>query len=569
MAERSYKPTEAVASNARRGLEMRQRVKAGTSVGVARARDLGNRTPVSLETIGRMVSYFARHGAQRPADEGTEAKPTPWLVAWMLWGGDAGRRWANAIWKREGRSDSARGLAREWARVAMPDGVQVVNPKGLTVGTPFRTLAADEAVRSEQDGSLLGRLSADDLREMVRVFYAQSALGEGAPRINYNHGPSRGGHPDIYGEAVGLFVADDGERGLGLYVVPGWTEHGAEFVRRHATPDGGSVLSNSPEFIAGAPVFARGGGESDDDPEVLGMAAFVGVALTPTPQQQERIIDPVRLSRGAHTEPRAGEEYGMDAEKRPETGSVDERLAAMEAAHRGLMERLTKLAEAVEDIAGRMKDTGEVAEEMAAKPDEMSVDAAAELARSVAEAEDALAPEQRAELARRISEGDAKALSGEDVSAKVAALSRKLVVALSLRGEDRVTALSREVADLRTEAVKAKVEAERTRLRAMGASAERTERLVGMYARKVADPKAWAKVVGDACPYEAAVSDLKARPDVEVGKRSGVSADLSAPEAHTVDSVRAWAREHNVAGSVVEQAKAYANAKGIDLGVIQ
>lgn len=56
------KPTESMANNAKRGLELRKKHgKGGTSVGVARARDISNRKDMSPETVSRMVSYFARH----------------------------------------------------------------------------------------------------------------------------------------------------------------------------------------------------------------------------------------------------------------------------------------------------------------------------------------------------------------------------------------------------------------------------------------------------------------------------------------------------------------------------
>ena len=99
-ANETFTPPERVASAARRGLRLREKVDAGTAVGVARANQLAGQEPVSLDTIGRMVSYFARHGAQKPENPGTDAEPTPWLVAWLLWGGDAGRSWANGIWEK-------------------------------------------------------------------------------------------------------------------------------------------------------------------------------------------------------------------------------------------------------------------------------------------------------------------------------------------------------------------------------------------------------------------------------------------------------------------------------------
>lgn len=563
MAE-SFKPPESVASNARKGLEMRKRVKGGTDVGVARARDLSNRKSVSLETIGRMVSYFARHGAQRPDDEGTEANPTPWLVAWMLWGGDAGRRWANSVWKREGKTEASRGPAVEWARRELPDGVRIVNPKGLQVGTPFRTLTAGAYVRSERDGEVLGKVNADALHEMVRVFYAQCERQEGAPRLNYNHGPTRGGHADIYGEAVGLFVADDGKRGAGLYVVPGWTEYGAEFVAKHATPSGDSVLSNSPEFSLG-PVYARTGGESDEDAEILGSAWFMGCALTPTPQQSESIIDPVRLSRGATTEAPGPKGDGMDAEKRPDGGGMDER-ERIDALEDGLKALNAKMDEKFDAIMERLSGD---AEEMGAAPKaEMSTEPVEALALSVATAEDALSGEQRAELARRISDADAKALTGEDATAKVVALSRKQQAIAEVKGAAEVAELSRRMKVLEADAIAAKVDLKRAELRQMGGSAERVERLVKLYTRKLSAPTAWAQVHGDdACPFEAGVAELKARPDVEFG-RAGVDAEPVTAEVHTISAVKAWARDGGVQGTVVEQAKAYCKAKGVDFNQI-
>lgn len=100
--EESFVPPQGVADAAARGLELRKEFgRGGTEVGVARARDLSNRRPVSAETIGRMASFFARHGGQdagKPPAAGEE--PDAGYIAWLLWGGDAGERWASTIRKR-------------------------------------------------------------------------------------------------------------------------------------------------------------------------------------------------------------------------------------------------------------------------------------------------------------------------------------------------------------------------------------------------------------------------------------------------------------------------------------
>lgn len=105
----SFKPPVSVANQAKLGLELRREFgRGGTEVGVARARDLANRKGISLDTIGRMVSYFARHAVDAEA-KGSESRgfwkkpsnPSAGWIAWLLWGGDSGRRWCNSIWRKE------------------------------------------------------------------------------------------------------------------------------------------------------------------------------------------------------------------------------------------------------------------------------------------------------------------------------------------------------------------------------------------------------------------------------------------------------------------------------------
>jgi hypothetical protein len=100
-----FTPPQSVREAARRGLELRSKFnRGGTAVGIARARDLSNGKSVSASTIKRMVSFFARHAVDKRPDWGNPDKPTNGYIAHMLWGGDAGRGWANKI---------ARGLDKE------------------------------------------------------------------------------------------------------------------------------------------------------------------------------------------------------------------------------------------------------------------------------------------------------------------------------------------------------------------------------------------------------------------------------------------------------------------------
>jgi len=96
----NFKPPVSVASEAQRGLNWRaEHGRGGTVVGVARARDLSNRKAISPQTIRRMVSYFARHQGDRRGRGYASGPgfPSAGRVAWALWGGDAGRAWANKV----------------------------------------------------------------------------------------------------------------------------------------------------------------------------------------------------------------------------------------------------------------------------------------------------------------------------------------------------------------------------------------------------------------------------------------------------------------------------------------
>ena len=95
----SYTPTTEMANNAEKALRVRESKpdsqKGMTSVGLARARDLINRRPLSEETVRRMKAYFDRHEIDKQG--ATWNEPGKGWQAWNGWGGDAGRAWANRI----------------------------------------------------------------------------------------------------------------------------------------------------------------------------------------------------------------------------------------------------------------------------------------------------------------------------------------------------------------------------------------------------------------------------------------------------------------------------------------
>ena len=99
-----YKPSQAMASNAARGLELREKWgRGGTAVGVARARDLKRRATLSRDTVARMHSFFSRHAVDKDSKAWKQGMPdggpSAGKIAWLLWGGDSGRSWAAARMK--------------------------------------------------------------------------------------------------------------------------------------------------------------------------------------------------------------------------------------------------------------------------------------------------------------------------------------------------------------------------------------------------------------------------------------------------------------------------------------
>jgi hypothetical protein len=86
---------------AEKGLAWRDEYgRGGTEVGVARARDISNRKSLSPDTINRMTSYFARHEVDKQGEGWSpdeDGFPSAGRIAWALWGGDAGRTWAEKV----------------------------------------------------------------------------------------------------------------------------------------------------------------------------------------------------------------------------------------------------------------------------------------------------------------------------------------------------------------------------------------------------------------------------------------------------------------------------------------
>lgn len=116
----NFKPTEAMAEVAARGLAYRERGgggglttreagEAGVGSGVQRATDIKNRRELTPDTIKRMVAFFDRHEKNAKIGAGLKPWEDRGHVAWLLWGGDVGRRWANVRLRQMRDADTEAG----------------------------------------------------------------------------------------------------------------------------------------------------------------------------------------------------------------------------------------------------------------------------------------------------------------------------------------------------------------------------------------------------------------------------------------------------------------------------
>jgi hypothetical protein len=117
-----------------------------TSVGIARARDLINKRPMSEDTVRRMKAYFDRHEADKQG-ETWDQQGKGWQ-AWNGWGGDEGYAWATAIVERLNKAETKQANSA---------------PVDARVEFDARSVASDPA-RSEK------KMSATDWIEAITHF---------------------------------------------------------------------------------------------------------------------------------------------------------------------------------------------------------------------------------------------------------------------------------------------------------------------------------------------------------------------------------------------------------------
>lgn len=146
------KPNDAMAKEAERGLAWRREFgRGGTEVGIARARDISNKENLSLDTVRRMSSYFARHEVDKEAEgfrPGEDGYPSNGRIAWALWGGDSGKSWANRILEQE---DDDRSLVDEGEASVL---YSTKHMEATMAEREIRAIAQPLEVREEEDQAI-------------------------------------------------------------------------------------------------------------------------------------------------------------------------------------------------------------------------------------------------------------------------------------------------------------------------------------------------------------------------------------------------------------------------------
>jgi hypothetical protein len=172
-----------VRAAARRGLELRRKhkrggldtkeaKKQGVGSGVQRATNLANGHALSLQTVKRMRAFFSRHAQH---GEHRQDKTSAAYISWLLWGGNAGRAWANSVIKEYESKQKRMRKSSEVARI-----VADYTPE------PVRTLLIKEYVRETDAYDLRKSLSSPDY--VQRIMSDGGATAADVRLYIYTHG---------------------------------------------------------------------------------------------------------------------------------------------------------------------------------------------------------------------------------------------------------------------------------------------------------------------------------------------------------------------------------------------
>lgn len=94
----SFVPPAAVREQAALGIELAaEGHPGGTDIGFGRAVQLATLPYVYPRDVYRMKDYFTRHAVDLRSPAARRGEVTPGVIAWLIWGGDPGREWAERV----------------------------------------------------------------------------------------------------------------------------------------------------------------------------------------------------------------------------------------------------------------------------------------------------------------------------------------------------------------------------------------------------------------------------------------------------------------------------------------
>lgn len=164
---RLYTIPAGVQAEAKKALEWRKEEKrGGTPVGLNTARTLAKGGQIGIEKIRHIAKYFPRHEVDKKGKgwkPGQDNFPSNGRIAWALWGGDAGWRWAKAIVEREDKKAlKADGYVKPHYHSEITDFIdaETVNPN----------IAPEFIARVRMDGSGIDRIYKVDFTGQVYVW---------------------------------------------------------------------------------------------------------------------------------------------------------------------------------------------------------------------------------------------------------------------------------------------------------------------------------------------------------------------------------------------------------------
>lgn len=162
-----FKPPSGVRREAEYGLKLRREYgRGGTSVGIARARDLSNGVEVSPETVRRMKAFFDRHKSDESApgfNRGDPEWPSNGAIANKLWGGPSGYSWSRKVVEQMNAADEKEGRA--------------LRPYGSTHGMRPKVFVVHGPPASGKTSYVFGKKGDDDVVfDFDRVMSAISGM---------------------------------------------------------------------------------------------------------------------------------------------------------------------------------------------------------------------------------------------------------------------------------------------------------------------------------------------------------------------------------------------------------